>query len=301
MIDEESPDSSATTNANAGALNAEEESETKSTSAPIGIPAGYLTWLRAMRDSTEVTRTRLLVLMALGTFMDAKTGRGFASVRQVADATGLSEGTVQEHVSGARDAGWLVRVRRGSGNSKTASTHQLTTPAKSAQSGKAKSAQSGKIKSAQPDNEDTLSSGKSGAMSAQSGELCLPSRGPCDPSVFRNPSGGTQTSGDDAPSASAGAPAFSADKASRAAAVELVIESAKCSREVAEAWVIERVGRAAGDVINETAYIQSILATGQRPIVDEQSPRPRPTIDQQIESVKAGRTNKIIFDARGGN
>jgi hypothetical protein len=70
-------------------------------------------WERQLRASADVAGVRLLVLLTLGTYMDADGSGARPSQASLATATGQSERTVRRHLAAARAGGWVTLERRG--------------------------------------------------------------------------------------------------------------------------------------------------------------------------------------------
>lgn len=80
---------------------------------PLHVPVGRFKWEQALRATEVVHGLRLLVLLTLGTYMDADGGGARPSLKTLAKAAGLSERTVRRHLDTARTDGYLTRERRG--------------------------------------------------------------------------------------------------------------------------------------------------------------------------------------------
>jgi hypothetical protein len=74
---------------------------------------GRFRWERALRSDDQTRGTRLLVLLALGTYMDADGTNASVSQATLAAATGQGDRTIRQHLTAAVEDGWLVRTRRG--------------------------------------------------------------------------------------------------------------------------------------------------------------------------------------------
>ena len=89
-------------------------------------------WLAAIRDHPGRPSTaQRMALQSLALRLDWRTGTGYASVRQVAEDSDVSEPTVRRATSWARGAEYLLQLRRGHrlGNGQTAATEwKLTQP-----------------------------------------------------------------------------------------------------------------------------------------------------------------------------
>lgn len=72
-------------------------------------------WERALRSAAEVTGTRLLVLLALGTYMDHAGAGARPGDARLAEELGVTDRTIRAHLRWAREAGWLERVSKGHG------------------------------------------------------------------------------------------------------------------------------------------------------------------------------------------
>lgn len=89
-----------------------------------------LIWMRALRDDSRCTATRLTVLCMLALRMRAD-GTGYASAQKLADDSRVNERTARRAVEWARWESYLNRTRRGHrlGNGQTvASEYALTLP-----------------------------------------------------------------------------------------------------------------------------------------------------------------------------
>lgn len=76
-------------------------------------PVGRFDWERALRADPAITGTRLLVLLTVGTCMDANGTNARPSQATIASDTGLKERAVRGHLSWAVSNGWLVLIQRG--------------------------------------------------------------------------------------------------------------------------------------------------------------------------------------------
>lgn len=94
------------------------------------VRVGRFVWEHRLRAAEDVTGTRLLVLLALGTWMNADGSNGRPGHARLAGETGLSERTVRHHLAAAVESGWLVQVQRGHrvGERAVASCYEATTP-----------------------------------------------------------------------------------------------------------------------------------------------------------------------------
>jgi hypothetical protein len=70
-------------------------------------------WERAIRADPTVTKTILLVLLTVATYADPDGSRVFPSAKTVSEHAGLGESTVRQHLTDARDRGYLRLVQRG--------------------------------------------------------------------------------------------------------------------------------------------------------------------------------------------
>lgn len=80
---------------------------------PDPNPVDRFTWERSLRSDPAVTGTRLLVLLVLGSYMDADGSNARPPQATLAADTGLKERAVRGHLSWAVANGWLVVVQRG--------------------------------------------------------------------------------------------------------------------------------------------------------------------------------------------
>lgn len=87
-------------------------------------------WERRLRADGGVFGTRLLVLLTLGTWMDADGGSARAGQPLLAVSSGLAERTVRQHLAAAVAEGWLELVQRGHrvGERSVASCYAATVP-----------------------------------------------------------------------------------------------------------------------------------------------------------------------------
>jgi hypothetical protein len=84
-------------------------------------------WERRLRASASVTGTRLLVLLALATYMDADGAGARPTQQTLAKAIGLQERAVRGHLTTAIADGWIERTHKGRQGS--ASVYRATIPA----------------------------------------------------------------------------------------------------------------------------------------------------------------------------
>lgn len=77
------------------------------------VPVDRFTWERALRADPRITGIRLMILLTLGTYMDADGTNARPPQKALAADTGLRERAVRGHLSWAVAHGWLVVVQRG--------------------------------------------------------------------------------------------------------------------------------------------------------------------------------------------
>jgi hypothetical protein len=77
-----------------------------------GGPPGRFEWERALLAS-DVAGNALLVLLALGTYMDRRGAGAHPGATRLSADTGLGISTVRRHLSDSTRAGWLRRTTRG--------------------------------------------------------------------------------------------------------------------------------------------------------------------------------------------
>ncbi|WP_426301891.1 helix-turn-helix domain-containing protein [Arthrobacter sp. R-11] len=79
-----------------------------------GTPSRPLQYLRAVRESDLPTGTRA-VCWALASFANNNTGKAYPTVKTLAKATGMKEGTVSRHTGLAQEKGYLHKERHFNG------------------------------------------------------------------------------------------------------------------------------------------------------------------------------------------
>ncbi len=78
-----------------------------------GKRLGKFDWERKLLSDRTVIGNRLLVLLALGVFMDADGSSARPGVDRLAIDTGLGKATVKRHLAASVASGWLDKVRQG--------------------------------------------------------------------------------------------------------------------------------------------------------------------------------------------